>query len=62
MGQLLPLRPNSRITLLDISDNRVHGELQQNVANMIPNIEFLNLSNNGFKGILPSSIAEMSSL
>ena len=46
MGQLLPLRPNSRITLLDILDNRLDGELQQNVANMIPNIEFLNLSNN----------------
>ncbi|RVW35838.1 LRR receptor-like serine/threonine-protein kinase FLS2 [Vitis vinifera] len=39
MGQLLPLRPNSRITLLDILDNRLDGELQQNVANMIPNIE-----------------------
>ncbi|KAL6334202.1 hypothetical protein AAG906_006791 [Vitis piasezkii] len=62
MGQLLPLRPNSRITSLDISDNRLVGELQQNVANMIPNIEYLNLSNNGFEGILPSSIAEMSSL
>ncbi|CBI38976.3 unnamed protein product, partial [Vitis vinifera] len=62
MGQLLPLRPNTHIKLLDISHNKLDGQLQENVPNMIPNIMYLNLSNNGFEGILPSSIAEMSSL
>ncbi|XP_034695687.1 receptor-like protein 1 [Vitis riparia] len=62
MGQLLPLGPNIRISSLDISHNQLDGQLQENAAHMIPNIMFLNLSNNGFEGILPSSIAEMSSL
>uniref|UniRef100_F6HXI1 Leucine-rich repeat-containing N-terminal plant-type domain-containing protein n=1 Tax=Vitis vinifera TaxID=29760 RepID=F6HXI1_VITVI len=62
MGQLLPLRPNTRILSLDISHNQLDGRLQENVGHMIPNIVFLNLSNNGFEGLLPSSIAEMSSL
>ena len=57
MGQLLPLRPNTRILSLDISHNQLDGRLQENVGHMIPNIVFLNLSNNGFKGIIPSSIA-----
>ena len=35
---------------------------KKNVAHMIPNIRNLNLSNNGFEGILQSSIADMSSL
>ncbi|KAJ9693044.1 hypothetical protein PVL29_011956 [Vitis rotundifolia] len=62
MGQLLPLTPNTIITLLDISDNRFDGQLQEKVGHMIPNMEYLNLSNNGFEGILPSSIAKMTSL
>ncbi|XP_059595537.1 receptor like protein 21-like [Vitis vinifera] len=57
MGQLLPLRPNTRISSLDISHNQLDGQLQENVVHMIQNIMFLNLSNNGFKGIIPSSIA-----
>ncbi|CBI36370.3 unnamed protein product, partial [Vitis vinifera] len=62
MGQLLPLRPTTRISSLDISHNQLDGQLQENVAHMIPHIMSLNLSNNGFEGILPSSIAEMISL
>ncbi|KAL6334193.1 hypothetical protein AAG906_006779 [Vitis piasezkii] len=62
MGQLLPLRPNTRISSLDISHNQLDGQLQENVSHMIPNMEYLNLSNNGFEGILPSSIVEMISL
>eukprot|EP00261_Vitis_vinifera_P036617 XP_019077860.1 PREDICTED: probable LRR receptor-like serine/threonine-protein kinase At4g36180 isoform X3 [Vitis vinifera] len=62
MGQLLPLGPNTRINSLDISHNQLDGQLQENVAHMIPNIMSLNLSNNGFEGILPSSIAELRAL
>ena len=60
MGQLLPLRPNTHIRSLDISHNKLDGQLQENVAHMIPNVDYLNLSNNGFEGILPSSIAKLS--
>uniref|UniRef100_F6HXI7 Uncharacterized protein n=1 Tax=Vitis vinifera TaxID=29760 RepID=F6HXI7_VITVI len=62
MGQLLPLGPNTRINSLDISHNQLDGQLQENVGHMIPNMEYLNLSNNGFEGILPSSIAELRAL
>ena len=60
MGQLLPLRPNTHIRSLDISHNKLDRQLQENVAHMIPNVDYLNLSNNGFEGILPSSIAKLS--
>ncbi|KAJ9693004.1 hypothetical protein PVL29_011919 [Vitis rotundifolia] len=46
MGQLLPLGPNTHISSLDISGNQLDGQLQENVAHMIPNIRNLNLSNN----------------
>ena len=61
-GQLLPLKPNSRIRIMDASHNQLDGELQESVGHMIPNIMILNLSKNSFEGILPPSIAEMSSL
>ncbi|KAJ9693007.1 hypothetical protein PVL29_011922 [Vitis rotundifolia] len=60
-----PLLPNlTSLEYIDLSYNQfeLDGQLQENVGHMIPNMEFLNLSNNGFEGILPSSIAEMSSL
>ena len=62
LGQLLPLRPNTHISMLDVSHNQLNGQLQENVGHLIPNIIYLNLSNNGFEGILPSSLAEMSFL
>uniref|UniRef100_F6HXH9 Leucine-rich repeat-containing N-terminal plant-type domain-containing protein n=1 Tax=Vitis vinifera TaxID=29760 RepID=F6HXH9_VITVI len=62
MGQLLPLERNTRIHSLDISHNQLDGQLQENVAHMIPNMKYLNLSDNGFEGILPSSIVELRAL
>ena len=61
-GQLPPLRPNIHIRSLDFSRNQLDGLLQENVGHMIPNIVVLDLSYNGFEGILPSSIDKMSSL
>ena len=47
---------------LDISNNHLHGELQENIGKMIPKLEYLNLSQNHFEGNLPSSIGDMSNL
>ncbi|KAJ9693012.1 hypothetical protein PVL29_011927 [Vitis rotundifolia] len=60
-----PLLPNlTSLEYIDLSYNQfeVGWTTSRNVGHMIPDMKYLNLSNNGFEGILPSSIAEMSYL
>ena len=57
----LPLCLNSTYGI-DVSNNQLIGKLQRNIGEILPNIKYLNLSNNSFEGSLPSSIGNMSLL
>ncbi|XP_014523167.1 probable LRR receptor-like serine/threonine-protein kinase At4g36180 isoform X2 [Vigna radiata var. radiata] len=47
---------------LSIRNNKLQGELPNNVGFFFPRLEFLDASNNKFDGPIPASIGEMSSL
>nr|XP_023926886.1 receptor-like protein 9DC3 [Quercus suber] len=46
----------------DVSNNQLNGKLQRNIGEILPNIRYLQLSNNSFTGSLPSSFGNMSLL
>ena len=58
---LLPLCLNSTY-VIDVSNNQLNGKLQRNIGEILPNIQYLQLSNNSFTGSLPSSFGNMSLL
>ncbi|KAJ1700912.1 hypothetical protein LUZ63_000691 [Rhynchospora breviuscula] len=49
----LPLLTHENLSVLDISDNNLSGELPVDVSAKLPNLYYLNLSNNYFDGPLP---------
>ncbi|XP_043720747.1 receptor-like protein 56 [Telopea speciosissima] len=51
-----------RAVAVDISNNYIDGHLEANIGKMLPNIQYLNLSYNYFKGGIPPSIGEMKQL
>ncbi|XP_056162179.1 receptor-like protein 15 [Syzygium oleosum] len=46
----------------DVSANFIEGELPSHIGSILPNIGYLNLSNNNLKGGIPSSMGNMHSL
>ncbi|KAL6334772.1 hypothetical protein AAG906_021536 [Vitis piasezkii] len=63
MGQIhLTCCPNIYLDWMDISDNLFNGQLQENIALMIPQLSHLNLSKNGFEGNILSLVVQMSNL
>ncbi|KAL4629144.1 hypothetical protein ACB092_05G287300 [Castanea dentata] len=48
--------------VIDVSNNQLNGKLQQNIGEILPNIRYLQLSDNSFTGSLPSSFGNMSLL
>jgi len=44
---------------LQISNNKIGGQLQENIGELFSTLSYVNLSKNSFEGILPSSIGEM---
>nr|POF18764.1 lrr receptor-like serine/threonine-protein kinase gso2 [Quercus suber] len=48
--------------VIDVSNNQLNGKLQRNIGEILPNIRYLQLSNNSFTGSLPSSFGNMSLL
>ncbi|XP_059652639.1 receptor-like protein 13 isoform X2 [Cornus florida] len=56
------LNNNARLEYLDVSANYFDGQLQENISISLPYISYLSLSTNSFKGILPSSLCNMSAL
>ncbi|KAL9860406.1 Receptor-like protein 9b [Arabidopsis thaliana] len=55
----LPRLLNHTLQILDLSANNFDQRLPENIGKVLPNIRHLNLSNNGFQWILPSSFGEM---
>nr|GMC73347.1 LRR receptor-like serine/threonine-protein kinase GSO1 [Ipomoea batatas] len=62
-GQL-HLQPhlNTSIISMDLSDNQLHGKLQENMGRMLPQMVFLKLSRNYFEGLVLSTFCNMSQL
>ena len=58
-GQLYLPPYHNDLLWLDVSENRLDGELPKNIGKMIPKLEFLNLSRNHIEGNLPSSISDI---
>ncbi|XP_052726262.1 receptor-like protein 56 isoform X2 [Vigna angularis] len=61
----LPFDKNHRMDqmiALSIGNNKLQGELPNNVGFFFPRLEILDASNNKFDGPIPASIGEMSSL
>ncbi|KAK7841956.1 receptor-like protein 15 [Quercus suber] len=49
-------------SVIDVSNNQLNGKLQRNIGEILPNIWYLQLSNNSFIGSLPSLFGNMSLL
>ncbi|XP_042484700.1 receptor-like protein 15 isoform X2 [Macadamia integrifolia] len=47
---------------IDMSNNGINGLLQESIGRILPNIKYLDLSQNYFEGDVPSSIANMKRL
>ncbi|KAL3504928.1 hypothetical protein ACH5RR_034769 [Cinchona calisaya] len=52
----------SRLQLLDISDNRLSGQLSSTIGYSFPELRYLNTSFNAFKGEIPSSYGNLTKL
>ncbi|KAG7585330.1 Leucine-rich repeat typical subtype [Arabidopsis thaliana x Arabidopsis arenosa] len=55
----LPRLLNHSLQILDLSANSFDQRLPENIGKVLSNLKHLNLSNNGFQWILPSSFGEM---
>ncbi|KAI7979741.1 Receptor-like protein 13 [Camellia lanceoleosa] len=58
----LPQYCYTGISRIDISDNHFSGQIQANIRDMFPYIQYINLSKNAFEGGIPSSFGKMSNL
>ncbi|XP_059654839.1 cuscuta receptor 1-like [Cornus florida] len=58
----LPLLPKTQLLALDISNNYFHGHISKDIVKAFPSLEFLNMSQNGFGGPIPSSLGDLSAL
>ncbi|KAG8661797.1 hypothetical protein MANES_01G039132v8 [Manihot esculenta] len=49
-------------TILDISNNLLHGQIPQNISDMMPSLRHLSLSNNYLNGTVPATLWRIESL
>ncbi|KAM3283261.1 hypothetical protein P3S67_026906 [Capsicum chacoense] len=56
----LPFLPN--LKALDISNNKIQGELPSNIGSIFPKLSMLLMSNNMLEGLFPSSFSDMKNL
>ncbi|KAG8661806.1 hypothetical protein MANES_01G039228v8 [Manihot esculenta] len=49
-------------TILDISNNLLHGQIPQNLSEMMPSLRLLSLSNNYLNGTVPATLCWIESL
>ncbi|GMQ09006.1 hypothetical protein CsSME_00052512 [Camellia sinensis var. sinensis] len=47
---------------IDVSDNRLSGQVQANIGDMFPYIQYLNLSRNAFEGGIPFSFGPLTNV
>ncbi|KAJ9130956.1 hypothetical protein P3X46_033920 [Hevea brasiliensis] len=53
---------HSEASILDISNNLLHGQIPHNISKVMPNLRFLSLSNNYLNGTIPTSLCGLESL
>ncbi|XP_052198601.1 receptor-like protein 9b isoform X2 [Diospyros lotus] len=58
----LPLNPITGLSILDISNNHIEGYIPYKLASIFPRLVYLNMSTNGLKGDIPSSLGDLTSL
>ena len=51
-----------RLKRLDLSDNNLGGQMPEGFVGLFPHLEVLNLSNNQFRGAIPSDVSGLSRL
>ncbi|KAG8661799.1 receptor-like protein EIX2 [Manihot esculenta] len=49
-------------TILDISNNLLHGQIPQNISDTMPSLRLLSLSNNYLNGTVPATLCRIESL
>ncbi|XP_038697100.1 receptor-like protein 15 [Tripterygium wilfordii] len=57
-----PSHPNLNLSWIDISHNKLYGQIPSNISLIFPNLEYFALSGNSFQGSIPLSLGEMKSL
>ncbi|XP_052483901.1 receptor-like protein 9a isoform X5 [Gossypium raimondii] len=58
----LPSAPNSKVSLIDISQNKLQGQIPANVCSPFPHLSLLFLSKNAFEGDIPPCLSGMKDL
>ncbi|XP_022722220.1 LRR receptor-like serine/threonine-protein kinase GSO2 [Durio zibethinus] len=59
---LLPQLPNPNVSVIDISNNKLQGQIPTNICSTFPNLEWLFLSKNAFEGNIPPCLSGMDTL
>ncbi|XP_022722218.1 probable inactive leucine-rich repeat receptor kinase XIAO [Durio zibethinus] len=59
---LLPQLPNPKVSVIDISNNKLQGQIPTNICSTFPNLEWLLLSKNAFEGNIPPCLSGMDTL
>ncbi|XVF34548.1 hypothetical protein REPUB_Repub18cG0068500 [Reevesia pubescens] len=58
----LPLHPNSKMLSIDLSKNKIKGQIPANLSSIFPLLVDLFLSGNDFEGKIPAGLSGLSSL
>ncbi|KAG5244660.1 receptor protein [Salix suchowensis] len=59
---ILQNQPNPYMTVVDISNNKISGQVPRNICSVFPDLSILRMAMNGLTGCLPSCFGNMSSL
>ncbi|XP_038699729.1 receptor-like protein 14 [Tripterygium wilfordii] len=58
----LPSHSNPNMSVIDISQNKLQGQIPSNISSIFPKSTDINLSENSFQGTIPVSFGELKSL
>ncbi|XP_038700166.1 receptor-like protein 14 [Tripterygium wilfordii] len=58
----LPSHSNPNMSVIDVSQNKLQGQIPSNISSIFPNLRIINLSENSFQGTIPASFGELKSL
>ncbi|KAJ6397296.1 hypothetical protein OIU77_018330 [Salix suchowensis] len=59
---ILQNQPNPNMTVVDISNNKISGQVPRNICSVFPDLSILRMAMNELTGCLPSCFGNMSSL
>ncbi|GAY68687.1 hypothetical protein CUMW_266070 [Citrus unshiu] len=58
----LPIHSHKRLRLLDVSNNNIRGHIPLEIGDILPSLNFFNISMNALNGSIPSSFGNMNFL